>query len=84
MLAGDQPQRAACLSVPAPQVHHQTAVAPRGERRAGARLRGEDPGETLAHQVEPPVGKPLYLHMTILPPSGDHARRVLYGLADSR
>ena len=56
------------VGVTARQVHHQTAVAPRRERRAGARLRGEDPGETLAHQAEPPVGKPLHLHLAILAP----------------
>jgi hypothetical protein len=27
------------------------------------------------------VGEPLYLHMAILPPSGDHARRAPYDLA---
>jgi hypothetical protein len=43
-------------------------MAPRGERRAGARLRGEDLGETLAHRAEPPVGEPLYLHVAILSP----------------
>src|SRR4029077_199983 len=50
------------------QVNRQAAVAPRGERRAGARLRGEDLGETPAHRAEPPVGEPLYFHAAILSP----------------
>jgi len=61
------------VGITAPQVDHQAVIAPRGKRRAGARLRGEDLGETLPHRAEPPAGKPLHVHGAVLPCPGSGA-----------
>jgi len=73
--AGFPPPAPFLVGVAAPQVNHQSAVAPHGERRASARLGVGDLGEALAHWAEPPVSKPLDLHVTILPRPGARIRR---------
>lgn len=55
-----------------------------GERRASARLRGEDLDETLPHRTRPPVGIPLDLHASSLAPPGSYVRRASYRLAERR
>jgi hypothetical protein len=44
------------VGVTTPQVDHRPAVAPRRERRTGARLPGQDTGEALTYRGKPGVG----------------------------